>query len=276
MMQIFSTSRPDINSTLKSKRFRVEQLVRQTPETRWRTEAMRSYAQPLLLWFTRGQGRITISGVTHGFGPHNAVFLPAGTMHGYAMLGQVFGTSVFFPRDDTLSLPETPVHYRFREVHQQAELTGMIDNIAREIGNDLPGQNRALSAHAGLLSVWLDRQQTEENLQELHPDAARKLAAAFASMVERDYRSGRSIQDYATRLGVTPTHLTRSCNTACGRSGSAILADRIHFEARTLLVETRRPVKDIAKDLGFSSAAYFTRAFQKHTGQTPTEFRRRS
>lgn len=261
---------------MKTKRFRVEQLPRLSPETRWRTEAMRSYAQPMLIWFTRGQGRITVAGVTHGFGPHHAVFMPAGTMHGYEMLGQVFGTTVFFPQDSSLTLPESPVHFRFREVQQQAELTGLIDNLARELDRELPGHDRALLAHAGLLSVWLDRQTTEANLQPLEPDAARRLAAAFTAMVERDYRSGRTINDYAMHLGVTPTHLTRSCNIACGRPGSAILADRVHFEARRLLGETRRPVKDIAKELGFSSAAYFTRAFQKHTGQTPSEFRRRS
>ncbi len=275
-MQIFSTNRPDINMTLKTKRFRVEQLPRVAPETRWRTEAMRSYAQPLLLWFTRGQGRITIAGVTHGFGPHNAIFLPAGTMHGYEMLGQVFGTSVFFPRDSVLTLPEAPAHYRFREVHQQAELTGLVYNLARELEHERSGQDRALMAHAGLLSVWLDRETVEENLHSLEGDASRRLAAAFSAMVERDYRSGRTINDYAAHLGVTPTHLTRSCNLACGRSASALLADRIHFEARRMLDETRKPIKDVARLLGFSSAAYFTRAFQKQTGFTPSEFRRHS
>lgn len=273
-MQIFSANRPDINMTMKSRRFRVEQLPRLSPETRWRTEAMRSYAQPLLIWFTRGQGRITIAGVTHGFGPHHAVYLPAGTMHGYEMLGQVFGTAVFFPQDNALNLPEVPMHYRFREVHQQAELTGLIENLARELERERPGQSRALQAHAGLLSVWLDRETTDDNLHSLESDAARRLAAAFTAMVERDFRAGRTINDYAAHLGVTPTHLTRSCNAACGRAASAILADRIHFEARKLLGETRRPVKDIAAELGFRSAAYFTRAFQKQTGRTPSQFRR--
>lgn len=235
---------------------------------------MRSYDQPCLLWFTRGQGRVTIAGVRHGFGPHHAVFLPAGTMHSYEMLGQVFGMAVYFPRNTGLPLPETPMHFRFREVQQQAELTGLIDNLSRELETSRSGQDRALLAHAGLLSVWLDREMTEDNLHPLASDAARRLAAAFSSVVERDFKSGRSINDYAAELGVTPTHLTRSCNAACGRSASAILADRVHFEARRLLRDTRNPVKSIAEELGFRSAAYFTRAFQKQTGQTPTDFRR--
>lgn len=273
-MQIFSPNKPDINLTQRTKRFRVEQLPRVLPETKWRTEAMRSYDQPLLLWFTRGQGRITIAGVRHGFGPHHAVFLPSGTMHGYEMLGQVQGTRVFFPKDSIITFPESPVHYRFREVHQQVELTGLIENLSKELDRDLPGQDRALIAHAGLLSVWLDRERTDENLHSLEDDASRRLAGAFSSMVEREFRSGMTINEYAAFLGVTPTHLTRSCNLACGKPASAILADRVHFEARRMLRDTRHPVKEIAEALGFSSAAYFTRSFQKHTGLTPTEFRR--
>lgn len=276
MMQIFNPNKPDINSGLKSQRFRVESLPRLTPDARWRTEAMRSYTQPLLLWFTRGQGRITIAGVTHGFGSHHAVFLPAGTMHGYDMLGQVFGMSVFFTRDPGLDLPDQPVHLRFREVHQQAELTALIDNLHREIKTDRPEKERALMAHAGLLSIWLAREAEHGDMHELSPDAARRLSMAYASLVERDFRTGKTIYDYAAQLGVTPTHLTRCCNASCGRSASGLLTDRLHFEARRLLSDTRRPVKDIATDLGFRSAAYFTRAFQKQTGLTPSAFRRQT
>ncbi len=276
MKRIFDENRPDINLALRAKKFRVEQLPRFIPELKWRTEAMRSYSQPMLIWFTRGQGRITISGTTHGFGPHNAIFLPANTMHGYEMIGQVFGTALFFPVDTDIELPDKPVHFRFREVQQQVELTGLIENIVRELDSEQPGQAQALAAHAGLLSVWLDRHSVEDNIQPMEADAARRLTAAFTAMVERDYKSGCTINTYAQHLGVTPTHLTRSCNQACGKSASALLADRVHFEARKMLQETRRPVKDIATDLGFRSAAYFTRAFQKQTGQTPTAFRKQT
>ena len=92
--------------------------------------------------------------------------------------------------------------------------------------------------------------------------------------MDTHFSASNTIHDYAAALGVTPTHLTRACNIASGRSASALLSDRIHYEARRLLADTKRPVKDIASELGFTSAAYFTRAFNKHTGSTPTEFRR--
>ena len=253
---------------------RVVPLPRFAQGGRWRTEAMRSYSQPVLIWFTKGQGRITVAGSTRGFGPHNAVFLPAGTMHGFEMSGQVFGSLVYFPRDFSADLPSDPQHLRFRDAHEQAELTQLIDNLQREAEREMPGHDRALMAHGGLLVVWLERQMAARSDAELRPDKARQLTAAFTALVERDFRSGKLVHDYAAELGVTPTHLSRVCNASCGRPASAILADRVHYEARRLLSETRTPVKDIARDLGFTSAAYFTRAFQKKTGKTPSGFRK--
>lgn len=254
---------------------RVTPLQRLAQGGKWRTEAMRSYSQPLLLWFTRGQGRITVAGVTRGYGPHNLLFLPAGTMHGYEISGQVFGSAVFLPNDPSLLLPSEPLHMRFRETIQQSELTGLIEVLQRELDRDLPGKDRALTHHAGLLSVWLERQIALMPEYEMNPDASRRLTAAYSALVEKDFAAHRTVADFARDLGVTPTHLSRSCNVACGRPASAILADRLHFEARKLLIETGRPIKEIAADLGFSSPAYFTRAFLKHTGTTPSDFRNR-
>ena len=82
------------------------------------------------------------------------------------------------------------------------------------------------------------------------------------------------VADFASALGVTPTHLTRCCKLACGRPASALLHDRLIFEARQLLAETRMPVGQIADALGFASPAYFTRAFQHQTGKSPSAFRK--
>ncbi|AVW91057.1 helix-turn-helix domain-containing protein [Celeribacter baekdonensis] len=240
---------------------------------KWRTEAMRSHRSPTLLWFTRGQGRITVSGVTRGFGPHNLIFLPTRTMYGFEPIGQVMGHAVHLPDDPTLGLPHEPLHMRFREVIQQNEITGMIETLQREIDQSQPGRERAMAFQAGMISVWLERQMSIMPEYDLTPDASRRLAAAYTSLVENELYDGRTVTHFAAELGVTPGHLSRACNIACGRSASAILADRVHFEARRMLAETDLPIKYIAEKLGFHSAAYFSRAFHKHTGYAPRNFR---
>jgi len=243
---------------------------------RWRVEAMRSISEPCLLWFTKGQGRITISGVTRGYTTHNAIFIPAGVMHGFEAGAQVFGTAVFFGRDPEVVLPKLPLHLRIREVHAQQEANILLDAILREIDSGTPAHDRATRHYMGLLGVWLERQARKAEPELVTPDATRRLVTRYTALLERNFRSGMGVGDFAAALGVTPTHLTRCCNAACGRPASSLLQDRRIFEARKLLLETRLPVGRIAEQLGFNSPAYFTRAFQHLTGKSPSAFRRAS
>jgi AraC-like DNA-binding protein len=154
------------------------------------------------------------------------------------------------------------------------EINLCLDSIQRELDSPHPGHDRAARHHLGLLGVWMERQAARMPAEAVAPDAARRLVIRFTAVLEREFRSGRGVADYAAALGVTPTHLTRCCKQTCGRPASALLHDRLLFEARRMLAETDQPVGHIARDLGFTSPAYFTRAFLHQTGKTPSAFRR--
>ncbi|MDB9944026.1 helix-turn-helix domain-containing protein [Octadecabacter sp.] len=94
-------------------------------------------------------------------------------------------------------------------------------------------------------------------------------------MIERHYHDHSGVPDYVAKLGVTPTHLARCCRQTSGKSALELLNDRILFEARLLLRDTKDPVQKIASDLGFGSAPYFTHAFAAQPGLTPSKFRQK-
>lgn len=241
---------------------------------RWRVEAMRTLAEPCLLWFTKGQGRITVAGLTRGYTPNNAIYIPAGVMHGFEVGPQVFGSAVFFGRGTKVTLPDTPQHLRVREVHVQQELNGILDMIQREMDSSTLAHERATMHYLGLLGVWLERQSGRAQTETTKPDAARRLVQRYTALMEANFRNGVGVGDLAEALGVTPTHLTRCCRQTSGRSAIDLLQDRRIFEARQLLLETDMAVGRIGESLGFHSAAYFTRAFQSMTGLSPSAFRR--
>jgi AraC-like DNA-binding protein len=253
---------------------RVVAIPRLAANGRWRVEAMRALSEPMLLWFTKGQGRITIAGSTRGYTANNAVFIPAGVMHGFEVGPQVFGTAVFFGKNCDVTLPTVPQHLRIRETFVQQELNVTLDAIVREMTSDTPAHDRATRHYLGLLGVWLERQVQKGASEVKRPDAAQRLVARYSNLLERNFRSGMGVADFASALGVTPTHLTRCCNQACGKSASTLLHDRLIYEARSLLSETKIPVGQIATSLGFTSPAYFTRAFQHKTGKSPSAFRK--
>lgn len=252
---------------------RVMPLVRLMQGGRWRVEAMRALSEPCLLWFTRGQGRITLAGTSRAYGPFSAVFIPPGVMHSFEIGPQTHGTAVFFGRGCEIALPHAAAHLRVRDAVTKNEITALIDSAQREIDSNRPGAERAASHYLGLLGVVLERHTVAQAASPGASDAAKRLVARYVALLEREFRSGHGVADYAAQLGVSSTHLTRSCKAACGHAAHDLLQDRRLYEARRLLAETRVPVKEIAAALGFSSPGYFSRAFQARIGKTPSAFR---
>lgn len=243
---------------------------------RWRTEAMRSHSGPRVLWIARGQGRVTLAGQTRGYGPNNLIYIPPGTLHGYEVRPQSWGLMVALQPSAASEWPEEPVHLRLRDVHLQKELAKLVETLHREATSE--GENARLAArmHAGLLAVFTLRQMEQAGDHALPETPATRIADAYSALIARDFSKPMGVAHYAAALGVTPTHLTRACRAACGRTALSLLNDRILFEARRRLSETDTPVARIAADLGYSSPAYFSRAFSAATGQSPTAFRRAS
>ncbi len=253
---------------------RIAQIQRLAQKGTWRLDTMRSHQRDVLIWFTRGQGRITVGGVTRGFGPHNAIFVPAGVMHCYDVTAAVSGVVAYLPKISHVTMPTSHTHLRIRDAQSQSELTGLLDTLQRELESDRPAAMQAASMYAGLLSVWIARQIETGDADAPKQTAATRLVAQYTDLIEHSLGAGLSAGNYAEQLGVTATHLSRVCKSTCGRNASTLLNERRISEARRLLAETKEPINAIASDLGYRSAAYFSRAFHDHTGATPTDFRR--
>lgn len=262
--------------TIESQNMRLISLQRLAAQGRWRVEAMRSLSEPCLIHIQKGMGRITVAGGTRGYSANNVIFIPAGVMHGYEVGPNVAGSAVFFGRSCSLALPSVPQHLRLRDTMAQSELSMIMEMIVRESESSKAANDRAAQHYLGLLSVWLERQVLRAAPDMVRPDAAHRLVARFSDVMEQHFRSGVGVAELAAELGVTATHLTRCCRAASGRTAIELLQDRRLFEARKLLSDTKMPVGRIGEALGFTSAAYFTRAFQNQTGQSPTAFRRAS
>lgn len=226
-----------------------------------------------LLWLTRGQGRITVNGIRRGLGTHNAVFVPPGVLFAFDLGPQALTLVLHAPASEDALFPDEPLHLRIRDARAQAELTGLLEGMQREITQNRPHLAEALSAQVQLSGVWLRRQEAAGAADHPPDCAALRLAVAYAGSVSARFRSAAGPGDLAAELGVTGTHLTRACRTACGRSALDILSERRLHEARRLLAQPAPPIGQIARDLGFNSAAYFTRFIRRLTGQSPSDLR---
>lgn len=242
----------------------------------WRFGLQHDREENLLLWLTKGQGRVIINGVRRGISMHNALFMPAGTLFSIDLPAGVQALLVQSPAGLTGRLPRSPLLLRVRDSLAQAELTGEIDAMSRELNAKRPHLQEALEAHIRLIAVWLHRQVKLGTADAPKETAAQRLVRRYAQMITREYQSPDLMGDYAEQLNVTPTHLTRVCRECCGMTASDILNERKLHAARVALSQPKPPVQDVARALGFSSPAYFTRFIQNHTGQSPSALRKLS
>ncbi len=239
---------------------------------RWRSEALRGHARPTLMWFSRGQGRITTDAVTRGYVPNTLVLLPPHTLYGFDVGPAVHGQIIHLPMSLAPTVGERTRFLRVLDHHRQREIAALIDQIEREFHGDALGHHRMTLALVDQLLVWVERHLQGAG-EPRETDRGRLMAAAFAKLVEADYAKGLTVAHFARELGITPTHLSRVCKKCCGRAAHEVLQDRIFYEARRLLADSSLPVGEIARRVGFGSAAYFSRAFARYTGQAPSTFR---
>lgn len=128
----------------------------------------------------------------------------------------------------------------------------------------------------GLFSV-------EETLA--HIDAAlarkRKLGSETQRLVRRamayiheHYAEPISREDLAHYLGMSSDYLTLCFRNEVGMTFVAYLNRYRVNQAKLLLAESHKNVKEVALAVGFSDSGYFTRVFRRQVGVTPDSYRR--
>lgn len=253
---------------------RILTLPQLTAGQDWRLTLAHDRPESLMFWITRGQGRLLLDGRRRGVGTHNAIIVPARHLFALDLGRQAVGQVVVVPPTAELSFPRTPMQLRIREQDAMSELGVLMEAATREQQKARPLLNTAMDAHGTLISVWLQRQMAREEHVPSRQNAASRLCAAYSKRISEHFHEPLTMADHAAALDVTPTHLTRACKAATGKTASELLTERILYEARHLLTTTKVPAQDIARFLGFGSAAYFTRFMLQHTNETPSKLRK--
>lgn len=242
----------------------------------WRLSLAHDRAEHLMIWITRGQGRLLLDGQRLGVGTHNAIVVPSRSLFALDLGRQGVGQVVVIPEATELSVPQMPRLLRIRDGSVMNDLTTLIDAATREQTSGKPLRAQSMDAYGALITVWVHRQLGLEEHALPRRKAGSRLCAAYCKRISMYFSHPMTMADHAEALGVTPTHLTRACKAATGKTAADLLTERVLYEARCLLATTKVPAQDIARHLGFGSAAYFTRFMLHHTKATPTALRKAS
>jgi len=158
------------------------------------------------------------------------------------------------------------------EPHQARRLCDTLEAIAEETREDRPGTQECVRHHLALffIATWRFSGPVRRESQALPSQIIHR----FLHEIELHLRDHWTIARYASEIGVSADRLNMVVRRATGKSPLALIHSRFILEAEALLDDTRLQVAEIAEELGFSDAAYFSRFYKRFTGHPPNGRRR--
>lgn len=161
------------------------------------------------------------------------------------------------------------------DVPAQAELRYLLKRIEEEQSQEaLAGEELRLAYMKVLLILATRQKQPHATVgNTTMADVRHPTIAELITLIEKHYCKLHAPADYAKLLHMTPKTLGRLVREQLGKTLGDLIRDRILMHAKWQLLHTLRPVKEIAREVGFADELYFSRLFKKGTGYSPTFFR---
>lgn len=104
------------------------------------------------------------------------------------------------------------------------------------------------------------------------PDALRILESM--RFIQEQHASKLTVESLAKRAGMSPSHYAHRFSSVARISPMRFVREVRLERARSLLIESGARASEVATNVGFESAAHFTREFKRRFGVPPTHYLR--
>jgi AraC family transcriptional activator of pobA len=268
-------------------RLHAESIAARSRHHDWEIRPHRHEALCQWLVLARGQAMARLDGQSVPLQAPAVVTVPALAAHGFAFSPEVEGHVLTLAEPHLRSLLAGHGELAERLLVLRAwSLAGLAPalrqsvlqaaaQLRHEAEGHAPWRHAALDAAVLALAVALARAlpASAEATTAAPPERARRHVQRLQTLLESQYRQQPSQAALAAQLGLTPTQLNRACRQVLGHPALGVLHARLLLQARRELAYTALSIKQVALELGFADASYFTRFFRRATGTTPSAWR---
>ncbi len=160
-----------------------------------------------------------------------------------------------------------PIHHLGHREGFLAALLETLDLLRAE-----PPESHLLLSAQALRLMALARSCLQSRRVEGRPVA--EVIREARDLLTRGAGRRLGLETLAAQLGLSYSHFRRLFKTHTGFSPRQYALQEVHRQAALLLANTRRPVGQIAEDLGYNSVYFFSRQFSQMAGISPLRYRK--
>lgn len=231
-----------------------------------------------ILYITEGVCFVTVGGVEIAAKAGNAIFFFPGESHDYRFSGEIATTSCYLhfsgeaPKTLLSSVASSGKRVFF--VGKSETIEELFRKTEQEYMLSLPfAQETARGYLLAILSLLLRKISFFET--EAQSASVEKITSVCRYM-QTVLADDLPIRDFARICHLSESRFTHLFREIIGMSPVNYLIELRMNRARELLKYTPLPVNEIALSVGIANPYYFSRLFKKHTGTSPTEYRKES
>lgn len=141
-------------------------------------------------------------------------------------------------------------------------------SIKYEVENFLIFKEGCTQSILTILSYLFDKKTKDKKISKPSP-----LIFELKKLIDQNFITQRETIFYADKLGMTCKNINILYRKEAGKTIKQHIQEKLILEIKKELRLNRKNLKEIAYDLNFNEAAYFTRFFKQHTNLTPSEFK---
>ena len=237
-------------------------------------------------WVEHGTGHHIIDSVKYDVKPKTLFFMAPGQIHDFVLSDDTVGFTINFSAEffvlqlqNKNMLSELPVYDLDNSVQalylddaQARSILETLNAIGEEYVSDQDGWADMIRSYLYILLMKASR-MAEPGVGADPASRSLFLARRFKSLLEKEFSTVQEVSEYAQMLRVNERSLNEAVRRATGTTAAKLILERVMLEAKRLLLHSEVSVAEVADRLAFEDPAYFSRAFKKHTGRSPLEFR---
>ncbi|MNK02890.1 DNA-binding transcriptional regulator AraC [compost metagenome] len=243
----------------------------------------RHYSFFILFWATEGKGTHLIEHTIYDIIPGRLFLIHPGHLYqikDYPKQGWMilFSHAMFLTFIKQHTEQEEAGMFSFYNLVPYLDLMknrGLFQNLAKRLYEEINIESH-ISVLQHYLSIFLlhvnSNYAVQQKITFISP--ATRMTLKLKKLIDADYLKNRDAKHYANKLGTTPRILNRLSEKMLGHRVSMITRDRVIATAKQRLAENTTTIKHLAIDLNFSDTAAFVNFFKRHTGITPSEFKK--